>query len=90
MPSLHLTWAMLVAWGVTGRRRWAFGIYAALMSLAVVAGGEHYFIDVLAAGPFFWMVTRLAPFARRKLTGEGKRGFAFPGIAVPDQKQPGR
>src|SRR5215467_4677183 len=48
-PSMHLTWAMLVALNFRNPRwRWLFVSYAMLMALATVAGGEHYFVDVIA------------------------------------------
>jgi hypothetical protein len=52
MPSMHFTWAALVAFNVRGRWRVPFAAYAALMGLATVAGGEHYCVDVIAAVPF--------------------------------------
>jgi len=63
MPSMHVTWALLLALNLRDRRwRWIFIGYAALMLVAVVAGGEHYFIDVIAAVPF--------TFAVQKITGK--------------------
>ena len=65
MPSMHFTWAFLAALNVRGKWRWLFALYALLMSLATVAGGEHYFIDILAAMPFSlavqWAAQRLEP-----------------------------
>ena len=63
MPSMHFTWAALAAVNVRGRWQPLFFAYAGLMGLATVAGGEHYFIDVLAAIPFLlgvqWAAWRL-------------------------------
>jgi hypothetical protein len=60
-PSMHLTWAMLVAMNVRNPRwRWLFVLYAVLMALAAVAGGEHYFVDMIAAVPFAFAVQRTA------------------------------
>lgn len=50
MPSLHAGFpalVLLVAWRV-GAPAWPFGLYLALVSLAAVALGEHYLLDVLA------------------------------------------
>src|SRR5580765_6709093 len=60
-PSMHLTWAILVAWNLRNPRwRWLFVFYAALMALATVACGEHYFVDILAALPFAVVVQKIA------------------------------
>jgi len=60
-PSMHLTWAILVAWNLRNPRwRWLFVVYAALMALATVACGEHYFVDILAAFPFAVAVQKTA------------------------------
>ena len=60
-PSMHLTWAMLVAMNLQNPRwRWLFVLYAVLMAFAAVAGGEHYFVDVIAAVPFAFVVQRAA------------------------------
>jgi membrane-associated phospholipid phosphatase len=86
MPSLHFTWAMLAAGSVRGRWRWAFVGYAGLMSLATVAGGEHYFVDVLAAFPFAWLVTKLTLFCRRYRAARGSQDFGFPAPVKFDPK----
>jgi hypothetical protein len=58
---MHLTWAILVAWNLRNPRwRWLFVFYAALMALATVACGEHYFVDILAALPFAAAVQKMA------------------------------
>jgi hypothetical protein len=60
-PSMHLTWAILVASNLRNPRwRWLFVSYAALMALATVACGEHYFVDILAAFPFAAAVQKIA------------------------------
>jgi hypothetical protein len=60
MPSMHFTWAMLLALNARGHWRIVFSTYAALMALATVAGGEHYSIDVIAAVPFTLAVQAIA------------------------------
>ncbi len=55
MPSLHLSWTLLLFWN---SRRWAFwmrAIFAALVGLTVIATlglGEHYVADLVVAVPF--------------------------------------
>jgi hypothetical protein len=57
MPSMHVTWALLL---VLNARQPVFRagllIYAVLTMLATVGCGEHYFIDVIAAVPFTFAV----------------------------------
>jgi hypothetical protein len=49
MPSLHLTWALLLAWYSVRRLRAAAWIFAGLTAFATLATGEHYWIDLVAA-----------------------------------------
>jgi hypothetical protein len=61
VPSMHFGWAMLLA--LNCRRWWAkilFWTFAALTAIAAVAGGEHYFIDIIAAVPFTFAVQWVA------------------------------
>lgn len=52
-PSMHLSWALLIALGARGKlwkaATWSF---IGLTALATVGLGEHYVIDLLAAVPF--------------------------------------
>ena len=70
MPSLHLTWALLV-WrelriqSVLGR---LFGdVFLVLTIIATVGLGEHYLVDLIAAVPFWLFVERLCGFAYHRL-----------------------
>jgi hypothetical protein len=55
MPSLHMTWALLLAWSA---RRLALGIrifaisFAVLTAIATLGTGEHYLVDLVVAFPF--------------------------------------
>jgi len=64
MPSMHWTWSTLCAYNAPPRWRVFFAIYAALTTMAVLATGEHYAVDVLAALPFTaglqWLAGRAA------------------------------
>ncbi|HWH60057.1 MAG TPA: phosphatase PAP2 family protein [Terriglobales bacterium] len=61
VPSMHFTWALLLVVNISSWRwRWIFIVYALLMAFATVVGGEHYFIDVLAAIPFTIAVQKVA------------------------------
>jgi hypothetical protein len=60
MPSMHLTWALLIWSNSRGLTRLLAGVFAALTALATLATGEHYFPDLLAAGPWTWTLNQLA------------------------------
>jgi len=67
MPSMHLTWAFLLA--INARSRWlaaALWFYAAIIAVSTVALGEHYLIDLIAAVPY----TVAAQWVARKITPE--------------------
>jgi PAP2 superfamily protein len=55
MPSLHMTWALLVAWHAA-RVGWAGTLvglsFLGLTVFAVLATGEHYLVDLVIAVPF--------------------------------------
>lgn len=92
MPSLHAAFAALCA--LVGRRHfgawgWLLGGYLGLMSLAAVALGEHYFLDVVAgvllAAAVYWLAYRRAP------PGEcepGDREGAGPAGPVAERGEP--
>jgi hypothetical protein len=54
---MHFGWSLLVLWNA---RRLAVkicaGVYVGVMTLATVGLGEHYYIDLLIAIPFCWIV----------------------------------
>jgi len=53
MPSLHFSWALLLAWNAKSFPLRVFGwAFAAATGLATIGLGEHYFIDLFAAIPF--------------------------------------
>src|SRR5581483_378110 len=59
IPSLHMTWVLLVWWNSRGLARWVRAIamlFVVLTVLATLGTGEHYFIDLVAAFPFSLMV----------------------------------
>jgi PAP2 superfamily protein len=70
VPSMHFTWALLLALNISNWRwRWIFIVYALLTAFATVASGEHYFVDVLAAIPFTLAVQKIALIQRRRSQG---------------------
>jgi hypothetical protein len=88
MPSMHFSWAALAAVNVRGRWRALFVIYAALMGLATVAVGEHYFVDVIAATPFALVVQWVA--GRMPAWRAGLRAMEHPRAFTAGQLAPGR
>jgi hypothetical protein len=60
MPSMHLTWAMLLWVNSKGWLRWITGAYVLLTVLSTLATGEHYVLDLVAAIPWTWFLSVLA------------------------------
>jgi PAP2 superfamily len=57
VPSMHLTWAILLAWNARSLPfRMVLWGYAALIALATIVGGEHYLVDLIAALPYTALV----------------------------------
>jgi hypothetical protein len=51
-PSLHLCWALLIQMNARGRwLRVLLILFVILTGFATVGGGEHYFVDLVAAVP---------------------------------------
>jgi hypothetical protein len=59
MPSMHITWALLVWWSSWGLGRlavWVASIFVALTGLAMIGFGEHYLVDIVVALPLVLLV----------------------------------
>lgn len=52
VPSMHFTWAMLLAIYASPRSRWWLIAFALLTGGATMGLGEHYFLDLVVALPF--------------------------------------
>lgn len=61
MPSLHVTWALLVALLCNDSRRWRWvgWSFAFLTAIAAMWNGEHYLVDIVAAFPFAYALGHL-------------------------------
>lgn len=70
MPSMHLTWALLLPVHLRGRFRWAAWFFAAITALTTLATGEHYLPDLIAALPWTALLTLIASQIVSKLRGE--------------------
>jgi hypothetical protein len=86
IPSLHLTWALLLYWNTKGMSRIlraSLGIYLALTVVSTLGTGEHYFVDLLAAVPFALMVQAVVspachvPLSRRVLVSSYGLGLTL-------------
>ena len=73
VPSLHLTWALLIWLNTRGLSRWARAAAAALALATVfdtLATGEHYLFDLIVSLPFtLWMqacMVRTVKFSARE------------------------
>jgi hypothetical protein len=80
IPSLHMTWVLLVWWNSKGLARWVRTIAAVFVGFTVLATlgtGEHYFIDLVVAFPFSLMVQALCSYSMPFREGERRTAFLF-------------
>jgi hypothetical protein len=80
IPSLHMTWVLLVWWNSRGLARWVRTIAAVFVGftiLATLGTGEHYFIDLVVAFPFSLMVQALCSYSMPFREGERRTAFLF-------------
>ena len=60
-PSMHLAWAVLLVMNAKNRIwKSALAVYMVLIVLATVGGGEHYFLDLIAAVPMSFAAQEIA------------------------------
>lgn len=80
IPSLHMTWVLLVWWNSRGLPRWVRGIalmFVVLTAMATLGTGEHYFIDLVVAFPFSLMVQALCSYTLPFRGRERRTAFLF-------------
>jgi PAP2 superfamily len=82
MPSMHMTWALLVwwsAWELTPLARFVASGFAALTFLATLGFGEHYLVDLIVAVPFALLIEAICALKRDRKTalGAGAAGLAL-------------
>jgi len=78
IPSLHMTWVLLVWWNSRGLARWVRTIAAVFLALTVLGTlgtGEHYVIDLVVAFPFSLMVEALCSYTMPFREGERRNAF---------------
>lgn len=80
IPSLHMTWVLLIWWNSRGLPRWVRAIallFLVLTVMATLGTGEHYFIDLVVAFPFSLMVQALCSYSLPFRSGERRTAFLF-------------
>jgi hypothetical protein len=82
MPSMHMTWALLVwwsAWELTPLARFIATGFATLTFLATLGFGEHYLVDLIVAVPFVLLIEAICALRRERRTalGAGALGLAL-------------
>jgi PAP2 superfamily len=84
IPSLHMTWVLLIWWNSQGLSRWIRGIALAFVVFTVMATlgtGEHYFVDLVVAFPFALMVQTLCLYSLPMSNGPRRLAFLFGAFA---------
>jgi hypothetical protein len=85
IPSLHMTWVLLVWWNSRGLPRWIRAIamaFAIFTGMATLGTGEHYFIDLVVAFPFSLMVQAACSYSLPFGSGERRNAFLFGALAT--------
>ena len=80
IPSLHMTWVLLIWWNSRGLARWIRAIaivFVLLTVMATLGTGEHYFVDLVVAFPFSLMVQALCSYFLPLRSGERRAAFLF-------------
>ena len=69
MPSLHVAWAAVVAFGAlaasTSRWRWLGMVHLVLTMLVIAATGHHWWLDGIVALALLWVSLQLDTIGRR-------------------------
>lgn len=82
MPSMHMTWALLVwwsAWELTPLARIIATGFATLTFFATLGFGEHYLVDLIVAVPFALLIEAICAFRRERnaALGTGSVGLGL-------------
>jgi hypothetical protein len=72
MPSLHVGWAAIVAFGAlaagTSRWRWTGMVHLVLTAFVIAATGHHWWLDGVVALALLWVALQLDTLGRRAVT----------------------
>ena len=80
IPSLHMTWVLLVWWNSKDLPKWIRTIamvFVVLTAMATLGTGEHYLIDLVAAFPFSLLVQAACSYSLPIRSGERRIAFLF-------------
>jgi len=90
MPSLHVGWALMVAWAVVSAARhparWLIVVHPVLTIAAVVLTANHYWMDGIVATGILVLMIRLEPHLAR--IGPRRRAVGDPEGLGPDGLEP--
>jgi PAP2 superfamily len=81
VPSMHLTWALLLAWNA--RRLWwrnCLWVYAILIAMSTIVTGQHYLVDLVAAVPY----TVAVQWTAQRLSKSSSAALPIPPGAIPE------
>lgn len=84
-PSVHVAWAVVIAWGAwsvsTSRWRWLGVGHALMTTLVVVATGNHWWLDGLAALAILIVIRAAVPPVRSLAAALPPLSFRRPAVA---------
>ncbi|MBV9182033.1 MAG: phosphatase PAP2 family protein, partial [Acidobacteria bacterium] len=85
IPSLHMTWVLLIWWNSKGLSPWIRAIACTFVwatVLATMGTGEHYFIDLVVALPFSLLVQGLSSLSLPLRAGPRRVSILFGTFAM--------
>jgi hypothetical protein len=80
IPSLHMTWVLLIWWNSKGLPKWIRTIamvFLIFTTMATLGTGEHYLVDLVVAFPFSLMVQSACSYSLPFRSGERRVAFLF-------------
>lgn len=85
IPSLHMTWVLLVWWNSKELARWIRAIamgFVIFTIMATLGTGEHYLIDLAVAFPFSLLVQSACSYSLPLHSGGRRSAFLFGAFAT--------
>jgi hypothetical protein len=80
IPSLHMTWVLLVWWNSKDLPKWIRTIamvFVIFTAMATLGTGEHYLVDLVVAFPFSLLVQSACSYPLPFRSGERYSAFLF-------------
>jgi len=80
IPSLHMTWVLLVWWNSRGLPRWVrtiAAVFVVFTTMATLGTGEHYLVDLVVAFPFSLLVQAVCCYSLPFHAGGRRTAFLF-------------